>query len=102
VPGDNDDAAPSLVSLAWSSVAALTIAPVQDLLNLGAESRMNIPGSASGNWRWRCPNDIECSTAFQWLRELTESSKRVEPEKIQDRPDEEGSSIPDATVSEAV
>jgi 4-alpha-glucanotransferase len=107
VPGDNDDAAPSLVSLAWSSVAALTVAPLQDLLNLGAESRMNIPGSASGNWGWRCPNDIECSTAFQWLRELTESSKRVEPEKIEDRPDEdrpneERSSVPGTTVSEAV
>jgi 4-alpha-glucanotransferase len=80
--GTSEDAAPSLVNLAWSSIAALTVAPLQDLLNLGAESRMNIPGRASGNWRWRCPNDIESSTAFQWLRELTELSKRVEPEKI--------------------
>jgi 4-alpha-glucanotransferase len=79
-PGAGDDAAPSLVNLAWSSIAALTIAPLQDLLNLGAESRMNIPGRANGNWRWRWPDDLEPSTAFQWLGELTELSQRVEPE----------------------
>jgi 4-alpha-glucanotransferase len=79
-PGATDDAAPSLVNLAWSSVAALAIAPLQDLLNLGAESRMNIPGRAGGNWRWRCPEAMELAPAFQRLRELTENSKRVQPE----------------------
>ncbi|MRS04317.1 4-alpha-glucanotransferase, partial [bacterium] len=29
------------------------IAPLQDLLNLGTESRMNFPGKPSGNWGWR-------------------------------------------------
>src|SRR5262249_25268213 len=38
------EAAPALLQLAWSSQAALAIAPLQDLLNLGAESRMNVPG----------------------------------------------------------
>ena len=47
-----------LVDLTWSSIAALAIAPLQDLLNLGAESRMNIPGRATGNWRWRVPDNI--------------------------------------------
>jgi 4-alpha-glucanotransferase len=81
-PGTSDDAAPSLVNLAWSSSAALAIAPLQDLLNLGAESRMNIPGRTGGNWRWRCPDRMEFSTAFRWLRDMTELSKRAEPEKI--------------------
>ncbi len=111
-PGATDDAAPSLVNLAWSSIAALTVAPLQDLLNLGAESRMNIPGRASGNWRWRCPDDMELSPAFRWLRELTELSKRVEPEKIYqptsdqptiDRPTKlERSSVSGTKMSEAV
>jgi 4-alpha-glucanotransferase len=101
-PGASDDAAPSLVNLAWSSIAALTIAPLQDLLNLGAESRMNIPGQASGNWRWRCPADLESSPAFRWLRELTELSKRVEPEKIQEPTNEERSGVQNATMSEAM
>jgi len=101
-PGVTDDAAPSLVDLAWSSVAALTIAPLQDLLNLGAESRMNIPGLASGNWRWRSPDDTESSTAFRWLRELTEMSKRVEPEKIDQAASFERSSVLSVPMREAV
>ena len=36
-----------------ASVADLAIVPVQDLLGLGSEARMNRPGTASGNWRWR-------------------------------------------------
>jgi 4-alpha-glucanotransferase len=101
-PGTSDVAAPSLVHLDWSSVAALTIAPLQDLLNLGAESRMNIPGSASGNWRWRGRDDLESSKAFLWLRELTEMSHRVEPEKIEQPTDLERPDVPSTTTSEAV
>jgi 4-alpha-glucanotransferase len=101
-PGATDDAAPSLVKLAWSSIAALTIAPLQDLLNLGAESRMNIPGRAGGNWRWRCPNDFESSTAFRWLQELTELSNRAEPEKIEQPSNLKRSVTPSAAMSEAV
>ncbi len=37
----------------WGSVANLAIAPVQDLLGLGSEARMNLPGTAEGNWEWR-------------------------------------------------
>ena len=36
--------------LAWSSTAGLAIAPLQDLLSLGAEARMNVPGQSGGNW----------------------------------------------------
>jgi len=78
-PGGSAEAAPALMHLAWSSMAALTIAPLQDLLNLGAEARMNVPGRASGNWRWRCPEDMLSLPAFQWLKQLTETSKRTGP-----------------------
>ena len=40
----------------FASVASLAIAPMQDFLGLGSEHRMNTPGVAEGNWRWR----------FQW------------------------------------
>lgn len=70
------DAAPALIESAWSSVAALTIAPLQDVLDLGVGSRMNIPGRAGGNWRWRVAEEMLSTTAFQWLRDLTERSKR--------------------------
>src|SRR5271170_7288200 len=75
-PGSSADAAPELMRLAWSSAAALAIAPLQDLLNLGSEARMNVPGRADGNWGWRVREDMLSSQAFQWLRDLTESSKR--------------------------
>jgi 4-alpha-glucanotransferase len=66
-----------LLGLAWSSPAALAIAPLQDLLNLGKEARMNVPGRTDGNWGWRCREDMFLSTAFQWLHDLTESSLRL-------------------------
>jgi len=75
-PGTSADAAPELMRLAWSSPAALAIAPLQDLLNLGGEARMNVPGRADGNWRWRVREDMLSSQAFRWLQDLTESSKR--------------------------
>src|SRR5215475_9373655 len=76
-PGEKSEAASALMSLAWSSMAALAIAPLQDLLNLGAESRMNVPGRASGNWRWRSPEGMLADRAFDWLRELTSNSNRL-------------------------
>jgi 4-alpha-glucanotransferase len=69
-------AAPALLNLAWSSPAALAMAPLQDLLNLGSDSRMNVPGRTAGNWRWRCTEDMLSASAFQWLQALTESSHR--------------------------
>ena len=42
-----------MLRMAWSSVAALTVAPLQDILGLGGDARMNVPGVARGNWRWR-------------------------------------------------
>jgi 4-alpha-glucanotransferase len=36
-----------------SSIADLAIVPLQDVLGLGAEARMNLPGTSKGNWRWR-------------------------------------------------
>ena len=76
-----------LMRLAWSSVAALAIAPLQDLLNLGKETRMNVPGRPDGNWRWRCTEDMLSCQNFHGLQELTESSKRravsgVEPSSV--------------------
>jgi 4-alpha-glucanotransferase len=53
-----NEAGPALIGLAWSSRAALAIAPLQDLLNLGREARMNIPGRAGGNWHWRCAGEL--------------------------------------------
>ena len=63
-----------LIRLAWSSIARWAIAPMQDVLGLGSEGRMNIPGLAAGNWSWRC-TELPHHTAFR-LRELSESFGR--------------------------
>jgi 4-alpha-glucanotransferase len=42
-----------LIRIASMSVADLAIFPLQDLLGLGSRARMNVPGTATGNWCWR-------------------------------------------------
>ena len=74
--GESGEAAPALMRLAWSSVAALAMAPLQDLLNLGREARMNVPGRPEGNWRWRSTEGMLSDGAFEGLRDLTTNSNR--------------------------
>jgi 4-alpha-glucanotransferase len=74
----SSEAAPALMELAWSSAAALVIAPLQDLLNLGNEARMNVPGRAEGNWGWRCSSEMLAAAPFQALAELTRRSHRMD------------------------
>jgi 4-alpha-glucanotransferase len=75
--GVASDVAPALMGAAWRSVAALAIAPIQDVLNLGHEARMNVPGRADRNWRWRCTEDMLSEPASTWLRNLTKTSDRL-------------------------
>jgi len=63
--------------LAWSSKAALAMAPLQDVLNLGADARMNTPGQPQGNWRWRFSEYLLLGPAFQRLKDLTSASGRA-------------------------
>jgi 4-alpha-glucanotransferase len=65
-----------LMRVAWASPAALSIAPFQDLLNLGKDGRMNVPGRAEGNWRWRATPDMLSPQTFQWLSDVTKASLR--------------------------
>ena len=75
--GTSEEAAPALLGRAWSSAAALAIAPLQDVLNLGKEARMNQPGSAQGNWRWRVTDEMLSGSAFPSLRDVTVTSART-------------------------
>lgn len=56
---DIDDAADmknAMLETIFASNARLALVPMQDLLDLGTEARMNVPGTTEGNWQWR----------FQW------------------------------------
>ena len=73
---DGHDFAWDLIRAAWSSVADLAIAPMQDVLNCGNEARMNFPSTLGGNWEWRMgENDMNEELAGK-LRELNYLYKR--------------------------
>ena len=42
-----------MIRAVMASVADVAIVPLQDVLGLGSEARMNLPGTVSGNWKWR-------------------------------------------------
>ena len=53
-----------MMRAAWSSVADMAIVPMQDLLGLGSEARINIPSTTGGNWIWRAtPEQIDMKLA---------------------------------------
>ncbi|HKJ27935.1 MAG TPA: 4-alpha-glucanotransferase, partial [Anaerolineales bacterium] len=60
----------------WHSVAAFVLAPMQDVLGLGTEDRMNYPGTTSGNWQWRMSPDALTPKIESWLKDLNESAER--------------------------
>ena len=48
-----ESAAQTLIRLAMESPSPLAMVPLQDILELGSEARMNVPGQTTGNWIWR-------------------------------------------------
>ncbi|MCO5061956.1 MAG: 4-alpha-glucanotransferase [Kiritimatiellae bacterium] len=66
-----------LIALALRSNANTAVFPMQDLLGLGTEARMNIPGTKSNNWRWRFQPALLTPEIKQRLRQLAESTHRI-------------------------
>jgi 4-alpha-glucanotransferase len=54
-----------------ASVANTAIVPLQDVLGLGTEARMNLPNSKSGNWNWRCRTGALTNEIRERLKDLT-------------------------------
>jgi 4-alpha-glucanotransferase len=61
-----------LLRLAWGSVADLALAPLQDVLGLGHEARMNMPGRPEGNWQWRLTPGMLHPGVLDRLADVTE------------------------------
>ena len=61
---------------AWSSVANMAIAPIQDFLGLGSEARINTPGLASGNWQWRLKDGVLTDELAERIAKLTKVYSR--------------------------
>ncbi len=67
---DGSDFAWDLIRAAWASTAVFAFTPMQDLLNIGGEGRMNYPSRLGGNWEWRIPADALLEGTRDRLREL--------------------------------
>ncbi len=61
---DEHNAAWAFIRGACASVARYSIVPLQDVLSLGSDARMNIPSRSDGNWAWRyCPGALTTDSA---------------------------------------
>jgi 4-alpha-glucanotransferase len=67
------------------SVADTVIFPLQDVLGLGSEARMNVPGVAAGNWAWRVKGAALGPSLADRMAELTEVSERAPPPRAGNR-----------------
>jgi len=66
-----------LIRLAQSSPAAFSIVPLQDVLGLGSEARLNTPSTHVGNYHWRCQPDALKPALAQKLAALAEVTDRL-------------------------
>lgn len=71
IVSDGSDVPGDMIRELWASVAGYALAPLQDLLGLGAEARMNFPGTLGGNnWAWRMDNGALTDSLRDRLRDL--------------------------------
>ncbi len=68
---DGRDVPGTLIDAAFRSVAVMALAPLQDVLGLGTDTRMNLPGQADGNWQWRFVPEQITGHIIERLREVT-------------------------------
>jgi 4-alpha-glucanotransferase len=68
---NDDNICWDLLRIAWSSVAVFAIVPLQDILELGSEARMNIPGQVGGNWQWRYRKEMLSENIIEKVKKLT-------------------------------
>ena len=66
----------AFIRAVMASVANTAIIPLQDLLGLGTHARMNLPGTSSGNWRWRAKPGVLTPDLAEQLGELARLYER--------------------------
>ncbi len=71
-----EEMATHLLRVALGSVACWSVTPFQDLLGLGEEARMNVPGKRGGNWRWRLGKNADVTGRGEVLSRLTSLTGR--------------------------
>jgi 4-alpha-glucanotransferase len=92
------DVAWDLMRAALASVGVFAIVPLQDVCRLGSAARMNLPGRASGNWRWRFTDGAVSKLDLQNLRDLVRVYGRKEQEELAQRTISSGQLTPAGSV----
>ncbi len=77
--GEASDPVRALIRLAYGSVAELAVIPLQDLIGLGSEARMNVPALPEGNWAWRYEWSQLTAERTDWLRGMAHTYGRLAP-----------------------
>jgi 4-alpha-glucanotransferase len=75
----------AMIRTAMNSIAQLAIVPLQDVLGLGSEARMNVPGTADGNWTWRFQSKQLTPALADRLAALTVAAGRHRDESASER-----------------
>jgi 4-alpha-glucanotransferase len=88
---DGDDISWAFMRWLFASVADTAIVPLQEVLGLGPEARMNYPSRLGGNWSWRFLPGALTPEIRKRLRSLTEIYGRCKPEPEKDQAKEEQS-----------
>ena len=70
-----------MMEVVFQSPAALAVVPLQDVLGLGSEDRMNVPGTAEGNWGWRFRREDLTIALAERLNKLTHATGRLHAEQ---------------------
>ena len=81
--GTNDETqsvCSQLVEVAYQSNANTVIVPLQDILDLGNEARMNLPGTVGSNWGWQCPRELLTKEVSMRLADLVTTYNRQNKE----------------------
>jgi len=76
IKGNGKELVRQMIEYVWASSAAMAIIPMQDVMGLDSEARMNTPGTASGNWTWRFSWPQIRSNHSIFLREITKKYNR--------------------------
>jgi 4-alpha-glucanotransferase len=76
ITGNGKELVRQMIEYVWASSAMMAIIPMQDVLGLDSDARMNIPGTASGNWGWRFTWPHIRNNHPIFLREITKKYNR--------------------------
>jgi 4-alpha-glucanotransferase len=66
-----------MIEALYMSSATWVITPMQDILGLDTDARMNVPGTIEGNWQWKLNKELLTTEVKEWLCSIAREAKRL-------------------------